>query len=188
MQWIRGDGHRSSLGALFAAGECTGGVHGADRLGGNSLLECVVFGRIAGRRAAAIKTNTEYRTAALSREAWTPLRLRHKVLSTSSVSATHTGLYDISFELPNPLSVSGVQAGEAVEVRAVINGEEVVRRYCPVSRPSDRGHLDLWMKLENNAGCMRRYRPMVYSTTEATVVYSSYIASLNMRLYYVHHK
>jgi succinate dehydrogenase/fumarate reductase flavoprotein subunit len=33
---------------LFAAGEVTGGVHGANRLGGNSLLECVVFGRLAG--------------------------------------------------------------------------------------------------------------------------------------------
>lgn len=34
---------------LFAAGEVTGGVHGKNRLAGNSLLECVVFGRIAGR-------------------------------------------------------------------------------------------------------------------------------------------
>lgn len=38
---------------LWAAGEITGGVHGANRLGGSSLLECVVFGRIAGRNAAA---------------------------------------------------------------------------------------------------------------------------------------
>ncbi|KAI1635368.1 flavocytochrome c [Biscogniauxia mediterranea] len=37
---------------LWAAGEITGGVHGANRLGGSSLLECAVFGRIAGREAA----------------------------------------------------------------------------------------------------------------------------------------
>ncbi|KAK7179051.1 Flavocytochrome c [Paraphaeosphaeria sporulosa] len=33
---------------LWAAGEVAGGVHGANRLGGSSLLECVVFGRVAG--------------------------------------------------------------------------------------------------------------------------------------------
>ena len=37
---------------LYAAGEVTGGVHGANRLGGNSTVETVVFGRIAGREAA----------------------------------------------------------------------------------------------------------------------------------------
>lgn len=37
---------------LFAAGEMCGGVHGANRLGGSSLLGCVVFGRVAGDSAA----------------------------------------------------------------------------------------------------------------------------------------
>ena len=37
---------------LFAAGEVTGGVHGANRLGGNAVADFVVFGRIAGTQAA----------------------------------------------------------------------------------------------------------------------------------------
>ena len=37
---------------LYAAGELAGGVHGRNRLGGNSLLDCVVFGRVAGATAA----------------------------------------------------------------------------------------------------------------------------------------
>jgi fumarate reductase flavoprotein subunit len=41
---------------LYAAGEVTGGVHGANRLGGNSTIETVVFGRIAGREAAQHRT------------------------------------------------------------------------------------------------------------------------------------
>lgn len=40
---------------LFAAGEVTGGVHGAVRLGGVAMADCIVFGRIAGKNAAAEK-------------------------------------------------------------------------------------------------------------------------------------
>ncbi|OLN89328.1 Fumarate reductase 1 [Colletotrichum chlorophyti] len=43
---------RSAIEGLWAAGEITGGIHGDNRLGGSSLLECVVFGRIAGQQAA----------------------------------------------------------------------------------------------------------------------------------------
>ncbi|PCH43547.1 Flavocytochrome c [Wolfiporia cocos MD-104 SS10] len=41
------------ISGLFAAGEVAGGVHGANRLGGSSLLGCVVFGRVSGDSAAA---------------------------------------------------------------------------------------------------------------------------------------
>jgi len=41
-----------ALAGLFVAGEAAGGVHGNNRLGGNSLLDCVVFGRVAGRAAS----------------------------------------------------------------------------------------------------------------------------------------
>ncbi|MFN8110457.1 MAG: FAD-dependent oxidoreductase [Thermoleophilia bacterium] len=42
----------TGLPGVFAAGEITGGVHGTNRLMGNSLLDTVVFGRTAGRSAA----------------------------------------------------------------------------------------------------------------------------------------
>ncbi|TCD66718.1 hypothetical protein EIP91_001011 [Steccherinum ochraceum] len=41
------------INGLFAAGEVAGGVHGANRLGGSSLLGCVVFGRVSGDSAAS---------------------------------------------------------------------------------------------------------------------------------------
>jgi L-aspartate oxidase len=47
------DGHTTVEG-LFAAGEITGGVHGRNRMMGNSLLDCAVFGRRAGRAAALV--------------------------------------------------------------------------------------------------------------------------------------
>jgi L-aspartate oxidase len=44
---------RTTLDGLFACGEIAGGTHGRNRMMGNSLLECVVFGRRAGRAAAS---------------------------------------------------------------------------------------------------------------------------------------
>jgi len=49
-QVITGD--NKPIPGLYAAGEVAGGVHGRNRLGGNSLLDCVVFGRVAGATAA----------------------------------------------------------------------------------------------------------------------------------------
>jgi succinate dehydrogenase / fumarate reductase flavoprotein subunit len=44
--------HATDVEGLYAVGECAAGVHGANRLGGNSLAECLVFGRIVGAGAA----------------------------------------------------------------------------------------------------------------------------------------
>jgi flavocytochrome c len=44
------DENRQILPGLHAAGEVAGGVHGSDRLAGNSLLECLVFGSIIGKK------------------------------------------------------------------------------------------------------------------------------------------
>ncbi len=46
------EGGGTSLPGLFAAGEVAWGIHGANRLGGNALTECAVFGMIGGRSAA----------------------------------------------------------------------------------------------------------------------------------------
>eukprot|EP01087_Luapelamoeba_hula_P009054 TRINITY_DN230_c0_g1_i1.p1 TRINITY_DN230_c0_g1~~TRINITY_DN230_c0_g1_i1.p1 ORF type:complete len:640 (+),score=130.61 TRINITY_DN230_c0_g1_i1:145-2064(+) len=45
-------GPKGVIPGLYAAGEVAGGVHGENRLGGNSLLDCVVFGRVSGASAA----------------------------------------------------------------------------------------------------------------------------------------
>ena len=51
--------HETDVGGLYAVGECATGVHGANRLGGNSLAECLVFGRIVGREAARWSTSLD---------------------------------------------------------------------------------------------------------------------------------
>ena len=50
--WVEAETHRTDVEGLYAVGECATGLHGANRLGGNSLAECVVFGRIVGAQAA----------------------------------------------------------------------------------------------------------------------------------------
>ena len=50
--WVHGETHQTDVEGLFAVGECATGLHGANRLGGNSLAECLVFGKIVGVEAA----------------------------------------------------------------------------------------------------------------------------------------
>lgn len=49
---VEPDTHQTRIEGLFAAGEVASGLHGANRLGGNSLAEILVFGRRAGEAAA----------------------------------------------------------------------------------------------------------------------------------------
>jgi succinate dehydrogenase flavoprotein subunit len=49
---VDGETQMSTVTGLFAAGECAGGLHGANRLGGNSLSDLLVFGKLAGEYAA----------------------------------------------------------------------------------------------------------------------------------------
>jgi succinate dehydrogenase / fumarate reductase flavoprotein subunit len=54
---VDADTQMSTVPGLFAAGECAAGINGANRLGGNSLSDLLVFGRRAGEHAAAFARN-----------------------------------------------------------------------------------------------------------------------------------
>ncbi|HUF26379.1 MAG TPA: fumarate reductase/succinate dehydrogenase flavoprotein subunit [Gemmatimonadaceae bacterium] len=56
---VDGDTQMSTLPGLFAAGEVAAGLHGANRLGGNSLSDLLVFGKRAGEHAAAFARKHE---------------------------------------------------------------------------------------------------------------------------------
>jgi succinate dehydrogenase / fumarate reductase flavoprotein subunit len=55
------DTELSAVTGLYAVGECSGGMHGSNRLGGNSLSDLLVFGRRAGEAAAAYASGLERR-------------------------------------------------------------------------------------------------------------------------------
>ncbi|WP_410791317.1 L-aspartate oxidase [Kribbella sp. C-35] len=50
--WVRPEDHSTGVDGLWAIGEAASGLHGANRLGGNSLIELLVFGRIVAEEAA----------------------------------------------------------------------------------------------------------------------------------------
>jgi succinate dehydrogenase / fumarate reductase, flavoprotein subunit len=63
--------HATNIAGLYAVGEVTSGLHGANRLGGNSLVETVIFGRRAGEAAATYshELDVQMRSRRATREA-----------------------------------------------------------------------------------------------------------------------
>ncbi|KYK33316.1 MAG: hypothetical protein AYK18_04810 [Theionarchaea archaeon DG-70] len=104
----------TTIEGLYAAGEVTGGVHGANRLGGNALTEILVFGAIAGQNAA---------------------HHAHQVKSSrideGQIKRAKAYLQDLSCDNPHPVTPSSLKK----EVRAIVShycrpvriGDELVR-------------------------------------------------------------
>ena len=75
---VDADTQMTSINGLFAAGECAAGLHGANRLGGNSLSDLLVFGKRAGEYAAKFAKENETvpvreaQVEALAKEALAP--------------------------------------------------------------------------------------------------------------------
>lgn len=57
--WVHPEDHSTDVKGLYAIGESSSGFHGANRLGGNSLIELLVFGRIVGEAAAEYSSGLE---------------------------------------------------------------------------------------------------------------------------------
>nr|AAX20164.1 mitochondrial NADH-dependent fumarate reductase [Trypanosoma brucei] len=120
--------HSNPILGLFGAGEVTGGVHGGNRLGGNSLLECVVFGRIAGASAANAKYHNETH---LWNNRWAKMVVE-------SVLDDTNGFQWLYFRLPSTLQRSGVGPLQAVVLREM-EGEGRLDVRIPFTVPGDVG-------------------------------------------------
>src|SRR5205814_7576549 len=59
---VDADTQASTVPGLFAAGECAAGINGANRLGGNSLSDLIVFGKRAGEHAATFAQENKHGT------------------------------------------------------------------------------------------------------------------------------
>jgi len=140
-----GLGKRKTIRRLYAAGEVTGGVHGNNRLGGNSLLECVVYGRLAGERAATVKQPASL----LDSGDWIPVVLR-EVRATDEQYGNCTRVY--RFNLHGSLQTTGLEVGRFISIRGELDGNTLTGYYSPISRPDDQGIIDILCRMDEKGG------------------------------------
>jgi succinate dehydrogenase / fumarate reductase flavoprotein subunit len=128
---VDADSQMSTVPGLFACGECGAGMHGANRLGGNSLSDLIVFGKLAGdgakdyigALASPPKTDSEQIASAvrrateiLNRETGTnPYLLHEKLHETMSKGV---GIVRTKIELETAIEELDVLKGEASTMKA----------------------------------------------------------------------
>ncbi len=83
---INGEGFTKAVPNLLAAGEVVGGIHGRNRLMGNSLLDIIVFGRNAGKKASARAKEITLGTLSLSHVEKYAKELENAQIDTGDVS------------------------------------------------------------------------------------------------------
>ena len=81
---VDADSQMSQVPGLFACGECSGGMHGANRLGGNSLSDLLVFGKLAGVGAAKYIRGISSPVGIVDEEAKVIIRAATEILNRES--------------------------------------------------------------------------------------------------------
>ena len=137
---VDGDSQMSTVPGLFAAGEVAAGLHGANRLGGNSLSDLVVFGKRAGEYAAKFaRENTviksdEKQIAAAIKEALAPFERQ-----------TEEGPYQIQSDLQDKLQdLVGIVRLEDEMKQALVMLEDLHKRAERVSITGNRQYNGGW--------------------------------------------
>ena len=141
---VDGDTQATNVPGLFAAGECAAGLHGANRLGGNSLSDLIVFGKRAGEFAAMYaKENAagqvnEAQVEAAAREALAPFERGAKS------GGTADGPYQVQHELQSMMQ----------ELVGIVRREdEMTRALDGIGKLNQRaGQVAVYGHLEYNPG------------------------------------
>jgi succinate dehydrogenase / fumarate reductase flavoprotein subunit len=131
---VDGDSQMSTVPGLFAAGEVAAGLHGANRLGGNSLSDLLVFGRRAGRFAAEFAKST---SAAAIDEAQLQATA-HAALAPFDRGPAGENPYQIQYELQESMQdLVGIVRTESEMQRAL---EIIVQLSARAERAGVGGH------------------------------------------------
>ncbi len=147
---VDADSQMSSVPGLFAAGECAAGLHGANRLGGNSLSDLLVFGQRAGQFAAQFAKERNAgqihsdQVDAAARRALEPFE-RHSAQEVE-------GAYQVQHELQKMMQkLVGIVRTEKEMIEALSGLERLSKRAARVRVEGNRAYnpgwhtaLDLW--------------------------------------------
>ena len=133
----------STVPGLFAAGECAAGLHGANRLGGNSLSDLVVFGKLAGEHAAQFAKDHNSATVdngqveEALREALRPLD--------EPQGENAAGPYQIQYDLQDMMQEKvGIVRTESEMLEAVDGIEQLKKRVVNVHAEGNRQYNPGW--------------------------------------------
>jgi succinate dehydrogenase / fumarate reductase flavoprotein subunit len=158
---IRGKGD-TSLKGLYAAGECAGGQHGANRPGGNALLDGQVFGRISGREAAELALNVTQKPEATfprvekflsklnhmdeGKEAsWVRKEIQSITSRFASVVRTEEGLREglkgLKGLKKDGVAIDGEGVAFALETENLLDVAEIILKACLLRKESRGPHL-----------------------------------------------
>jgi succinate dehydrogenase / fumarate reductase flavoprotein subunit len=138
---VDGDTQMSTVPGLYAAGECAAGLHGANRLGGNSLSDLLVFGKRAGEHAAAF-ANAHPQPRVNDRQIDAAA---HAVLAPFQRKDAGAGPYRIQHELQGLMQDRvGIVRREAEMVEALAQIESLRARAANVGVAGNREYNPGW--------------------------------------------
>jgi succinate dehydrogenase / fumarate reductase, flavoprotein subunit len=138
---VDGDTQQSTVPGLFAAGECAAGLHGANRLGGNSLSDLIVFGKRAGEHAA--KFAREHGTVSI--DAAQVDATARAALAPFERDGAADGPYQIQDSLQETMQdLVGIVRTEGEMVRALERVQKLKQRAAHVSVRGNREYNPGW--------------------------------------------
>ena len=141
---VDGDTQMSTVPGLFAAGEAAAGLHGANRLGGNSLSDLLVFGKLAGEHAARYASElSPVRVAADAAERSAQDAL--EPFGRDAAGPAHEGAYQVQHALQEMMQeLVGIVRREE-EMQQALEGLSALRnRAARVSVPGNREYNPGW--------------------------------------------
>ncbi|KAJ3060765.1 hypothetical protein HDU98_003268, partial [Podochytrium sp. JEL0797] len=128
----------------FACGEVAGGVHGANRLGGSSLLGCVVYGRVAGASAATYLMESLTQSAA-RRVAGVAGHLAPVTISFNGLKVTVESGSASAADATKAIAAAPATAAAAAPVAAAAPAKKVLRDITAAEVAKHNKESDVWV-------------------------------------------